>query len=462
MPDHPRVALGHQAGQPLLEEGTRARWPTAAQHAALGQLLPALLLGRPGRVRAGGAGRGRVHPDRAAPQLAPVIGAQLLLDDQHVPAGQVLDPVVETAGPSAARVPGSGSGAGRRPPRPCGRHTAPTTLIPTGVPRQPGWLRPISSATMSSSVSYTTPAHSGGPSRISTNGIPRWYCRPPQTSRAVTVPGTSLRLTYRGTVLSSYSFSALGSAGGAELLGGTERIRRDLVLIRVQPPGSFPQDKTCDLGERCTAGDRWRPLGTARLRWHVDQTWTRPARSGGSGAPRRGPWLARRPPPTAPDKRAPPGNRLVRGSPGGVWARDIPQYRRAVPGHRMVVPQHAACSNHADDGGCLDDMEPRGRSVVVSRSWCAAVGEMGFEPAVDLLRRPRSAPPGSVDLEVQPTRCDRSCPSRTRGSRRHADPARTSRLFGPVRSRTPPALRSSATRGRSAGRARQGRYKPWP
>jgi hypothetical protein len=28
---------------------------------------------------------------------------------------------------------------------------------------------------------------------------------------------------------------------------------------------------------------------------------------GGSGAPRRGPWLARRPPPAAPDKRAPPG-----------------------------------------------------------------------------------------------------------------------------------------------------------
>jgi hypothetical protein len=33
---------------------------------------------------------------------------------------------------------------------------------------------------------------------------------------------------------------------------------------------------------------------------------------------------------------------------------------------------------------------------------------------------------------------------------------------GPVRSRTPPALRSSATRDRSAGRARQGRYKPRP
>jgi hypothetical protein len=51
----------------------------------------------------------------------------------------------------------------------------------------------------------------------------------------------------------------------------------DLILIRVLPTGSFPQDGTCDLGERCTAGDRWRPLRTARLRWHVDQTWTRRA-----------------------------------------------------------------------------------------------------------------------------------------------------------------------------------------
>jgi single-strand DNA-binding protein len=33
-------------------------------------------------------------------------------------------------------------------------------------------------------------------------------------------------------VLSNYSFSALGSARGAELLGGTERIRRDVILIR--------------------------------------------------------------------------------------------------------------------------------------------------------------------------------------------------------------------------------------
>src|SRR4030095_14503479 len=51
----------------------------------------------------------------------------------------------------------------------------------------------------------------------------------------------------------------------------------DLILIRVLPTGSFPQDGICDLGERCTAGNRWRPLRTARPRWHVDQTWTNPA-----------------------------------------------------------------------------------------------------------------------------------------------------------------------------------------
>jgi single-strand DNA-binding protein len=42
-----------------------------------------------------------------------------------------------------------------------------------------------------------------------------------------------------------------------------------------------------------------------------DGMWTKggpgPPARGGSGAPPGGPWLARRPPPAAPDKRAPPG-----------------------------------------------------------------------------------------------------------------------------------------------------------
>jgi hypothetical protein len=63
-----------------------------------------------------------------------------------------------------------------------------------------------------------------------------------------------------------------------------------------------------------------------------------PAR-GGSGAPHRGPDRGKVDPRwAAPDKRAPPGNRLARGSPGGVWARDIPLYRRAVPGQRSTAP----------------------------------------------------------------------------------------------------------------------------
>jgi hypothetical protein len=104
------------------------------------------------------------------------------------------------------------------------------------------------------------------------------------------------------------------------------------ILIRVLPPGLFPQDGTCDPGERCAAGDH---LGTARLRWYVDQPWTRHARSRGQ---RRSAWRTlagkadpRRLPPTSEPH---PDDRLVRGSPGGVWARDIPLCRRAVPGHR--------------------------------------------------------------------------------------------------------------------------------
>ena len=88
MLDHPRVTLGHPPGQPLLEEGALAR-VGAARPAALGQLLPALLLGRPRRIRPGDPGRGGIDPDRAAPQLAPVVGVQLLLDHQHVPTGEI-------------------------------------------------------------------------------------------------------------------------------------------------------------------------------------------------------------------------------------------------------------------------------------------------------------------------------------------------------------------------------------
>jgi hypothetical protein len=168
----------------------------------------------------------------------------------------------------------------------------------------------------------------------------------------------------------------------------------------------------------------------------VDQTWTRHARSRGQrrSASRT---LAGKETPAGCPRQARPAwaIALFRGSPGGVWARDIPLCRRAVPGHGMVVPQHAACSNHADDGGCLDDMTPRGRSVLVSRSWCAAAGEVGFEPAVSLHHSPRSGPGRCGDLRFPRTGRDRSCPTGTAASRCCADPARTSATstrLGPV------------------------------
>jgi hypothetical protein len=107
-------------------------------------------------------------------------------------------------------------------------------------------------------------------------------------------------------------------------------------LIRVLPTGSFPQDGTCDLGERCTAGDRYELLGS-------DGMWTKR----GPAKPARGAatlrladlCLARQTPPAAPDKRAPPGNRLVRGSPGGSGPGSSPCIGGLSPVTGMVVAQ---------------------------------------------------------------------------------------------------------------------------
>ena len=201
---------------------------------------------------------------------------------------------------------------------------------------------------------------------------------------------------------------------------------RELILIRVQPPGSFPQDGTCDLGERCTAGDRWRPLGTARLRWHVDHTWTRHAPLAGAAALRVADlgWQGdpRRLPPTSEP-------RLAIALLGGALAGSGPGTSPCIDGLSlvtgMVVPRHAACSNHADDGGCLGDMAPRDRSVLVSRSWCATAGEVGFEPASTLHHSPRSWPGRCGDQWFLRTGRDRSCPPKTSSSRCRADPPRT-------------------------------------
>jgi hypothetical protein len=52
--------------------------------------------------------------------------------------------------------------------------------------------------------------------------------------------------------------------------------------------GLFSQDCSGGLRERRAAGDHWRPLGTARIRWDVDQTWTKPSRQATSPVGRNG------------------------------------------------------------------------------------------------------------------------------------------------------------------------------
>jgi hypothetical protein len=134
---------------------------------------------------------------------------------------------------------------------------------------------------------------------------------------------------------------------------GLQDLTWDLILISsLQPacsPGS-PRDLQMNV-----------PLVTASYRSvaigcdpNMDQG---PSRSRGQ---RRSAWRTlagkvdpRRLPPTSEPRR---GDRLVRGSPGGVWARDIPLYRRAVLASGMVIPQRCACSNHTGDGGWLADM----------------------------------------------------------------------------------------------------------
>jgi hypothetical protein len=54
----------------------------------------------------------------------------------------------------------------------------------------------------------------------------------------------------------------------------------DRILIRVLHAVLFPLDRPFDLGKT----HRWRPLRTARLRWRVDQTWTRHAPLAGAAA----------------------------------------------------------------------------------------------------------------------------------------------------------------------------------
>jgi len=96
----------------------------------------------------------------------------------------VLHLVIETARPSA---PLSGSGAGHPPPQLFGGIQR-SPAHPYRGPSPAGWIRPISSAMSSSGLSNWVPAHSGGPSRISANSIPRCYCGPSQLEGRRSIP----------------------------------------------------------------------------------------------------------------------------------------------------------------------------------------------------------------------------------------------------------------------------------
>jgi hypothetical protein len=93
-----------------------------------------------------------------------------------------------------------------------------------------------------------------------------------------------------------------------------------------------------------------------------------------------------------PRQANPPGNRLARGSPGGVWARDIPLYRRAIPGQRhggtptpyLFKPQPQQWLYWT----VTRWPEHQGRSPLASSSWYAAA-RVGFEPSAALPQRPR-------------------------------------------------------------------------
>jgi putative transposase len=84
--------------------------------------------------------------------------------------------------------------------------------------------------------------------------------------------------------------------------------------------------------------------GSVQISW-AEQRQNRARADGDKACPLVGQWrsasrtLPRQGRPRRlPRKQAPAGNRLVRGSPGGIWAGDIPLYRRAVSGQRSGTP----------------------------------------------------------------------------------------------------------------------------
>jgi hypothetical protein len=119
---------------------------------------------------------------------------------------------------------------------------------------------------------------------------------------------------------------------------------------------------------------RWRPLGTARLRWHVDQRWTRPARSRGQ---RRSAWrtLAGKETPAGCPRQASPAWAIALL--GGALAGSGPGTSPCIDGLSlvtgMVIPQPPAGSNHAHYGGWLG---PHGTSRLMR-----AIRPLSINPA---------------------------------------------------------------------------------
>jgi hypothetical protein len=135
------------------------------------------------------------------------------------------------------------------------------------------------------------------------------------------------------------------------------RLVDDLIVIRVLPPGLFPQDRACHLRERLTAGDRWRPLRTARIRWRVDQTWTRHSRSRGQRRSASRTLPGKETPAGCPRQASPArAIALLGGALAGSGPGTSPYIDGLSAASGMVIPQRCTCSNRTEDGGWLADV----------------------------------------------------------------------------------------------------------
>jgi hypothetical protein len=100
---------------------------------------------------------------------------------------------------------------------------------------------------------------------------------------------------------------------------------------------------------------RWRPLETARnprLRWHVDPTWTRHARSRGQRRSASRTLPGKETPAGCPRQASPArAIALVGGALAGSGPGTSPCIGGLSVASGMVVPQGCTCSNRTEDGG---------------------------------------------------------------------------------------------------------------